>query len=396
MNPDTLKLGGNSLAINEYIASHQELTREEIAKVCGISINAVDHRERAMGIRRKKTEAPKDKESLKELRDKLALKGKTAKSGRQLKEAVEYIEVLESKLEDAFAVKKTIQTFDIGKKDVGSGKSAATAFMVASDWHVEEPVVPASVNDMNEYNLEISRARSVKFFQNGLRLIQIFQKDTEIKQLVLPLLGDFFTNSIHEELAESNLLLPGDAAWRAQQYLVSGIEFLLKNSRLDILLICHSGNHGRMTKKVHISTEEGNSLETYMYRNMAEYFKNEPRVKFIVAEGMMTYITLYGGYTVRFLHGHSIKFGGGVGGITIPTRKALAQWNKAKRADLTIFGHFHQMMDGGDFIANGSLIGYNRFALSIKADFEKPRQAFFLISNYQGGEKTVVAPIRVE
>ncbi len=397
-NPSTMKADGAFVfknEINAYIKGHQELSDEVLAEACGISVNAVDHRRRAMKLKRaEKPLKPKVEETLKERRAKLATKVASSTKEKQLKEAIAYIEELEKEKEDLFLVKKTIQTFEIQTKKVGEGKSEAVAFMVASDWHVEEPVVPAQVNDMNEYNLAISKARSEKFFQNGLRLIQIFQKDTKIKQLVMPLLGDFITNSIHEDLAESNLLLPGEAAWLAQQYLVSGIEFILKNSDLDILLVCHSGNHGRMTQKMHVSTEAGNSLEIYMYKNMAEYFSKQPRVKFLVAEGLMSYVKVYD-YTIRFLHGHSIKFNGGIGGITVPVRKAISQWNKIRKADLTVFGHFHQMFDGNDFLVNGSLIGYNNFALSIKADYEKPRQGFFLISNYQGGEKTVVAPIRV-
>jgi len=37
------------------------------------------------------------------------------------------------------------------------------------------------------------------------------------------------------------------------------------------------------------------------------------------------------------------------------------------------------MKDGGTFISNGSLIGWNAYAIKIKADFEKPKQAFFLV-----------------
>jgi hypothetical protein len=150
-----------------------------------------------------------------------------------------------------------------------------------------------------------------------------------------------------------------------------------------------------MTDKTHSQEEGGSSIEHYMYRNIAEYFEKEPRVKFIIAEGQHTYIQVYG-LSLRFLHGHTVKFGGGVGGITIPVRKAIAQWNKARKADVSFFGHFHQRIDGGDFVGNGSLIGYNAFALSIKADYEPPAQQFVLISNYKGGRKEGVLPIRVE
>ncbi len=150
-----------------------------------------------------------------------------------------------------------------------------------------------------------------------------------------------------------------------------------------------------MTKKIHVSTEGGNSLERYMYHNIADYFEDNKRVTFLIAEGQHSYLKVYD-MTIRMLHGHSVKFGGGMGGVTIPVRKAISQWNKVRRADLTLLGHFHQMLDGGDFIVNGSLIGYNAYALSIKADYNIPSQTFFLISNYNGGVKTVVCPIRLD
>lgn len=94
------------------------------------------------------------------------------------------------------------------------------------------------------------------------------------------------------------------------------------------------------------------------------------------------------------MHGHAIRYGGGVGGIYIPINKAIAQWDKSERADLTVFGHFHQQRDGGNFICNGSLIGYSSFAQSIKADFEKPKQCLFLIDSKRG--KTCTWPILVD
>jgi hypothetical protein len=127
-----------------------------------------------------------------------------------------------------------------------------------------------------------------------------------------------------------------------------------------------------------------------MYAALAAHFRNEPRVEFLVAMGYHSYVELYG-KTIRFHHGHAINYGGGVGGITIPVKKAIANWQRGRKADLDCFGHFHQFMDGGTFIANGSMIGYNAFALQIKAEFEKPKQAFFLWDKTRG--KTVTAPI---
>jgi len=44
--------------------------------------------------------------------------------------------------------------------------------------------------------------------------------------------------------------------------------------------------------------------------------------------------------------------------------------DKARHADLDVFGHFHQLKNLGNWVCNGSIIGYNAFALRIKADYE--------------------------
>ena len=303
---------------------------------------------------------------------------------------LEKVESLEKELAEAFKIKKAPELFQIRGAD--NTPEEAVAFMVASDWHVEEEVKAEAVNNLNHYDLDESKLRAERFFSNGAYLIKLAQKHSNIKKLVLPLLGDFITNSLRDENLENNLLLPGDALWRAKSYLVSGIRFLLRETDVEIVLPCHTGNHGRMTEKVHIATEGGNSLEKYMYRNLQEYFENEKRVTFLVADGGISYLKIFD-KTVRFMHGHSFKSGGGVGGITIPIRKGIMQLNKSKWADLTIMGHFHQMIVMEDLIVNGSLIGWNSFAEWIKADYEPPRQVFFVMHAHGGGVKTLISPI---
>lgn len=307
---------------------------------------------------------------------------------RKYREALLENDRLRSENEAILKIKETPQTVEF--KNSTNGGSEATAFIVASDWHFEERVRQADVSGLNEFNLGIAEQRIGKFFPNALKLLQIAKKESTVKNVVLALLGDFISGSIHEELMENNQLLPAEAIWQVQNHLMGGINFLLDNTDVNLTIVCHGGNHGRMTNKIHHATEQGNSLEVYMYHNLALQFRGNKRVQFIIAEGYHSYIDV-GGYVVRLHHGHNLKYGGGVGGIFIPVNKAIAQWNKGRRADLDVFGHFHQFKDGGNFICNGSLIGYNAFALSIKADYEKPKQAFFLIDHKRG--KSIVAPI---
>lgn len=267
----------------------------------------------------------------------------------------------------------------------------ATAVIVASDWHWAETVHSDNVNGLNEFTTEIARARADKFFVNAVKLLGLVQTNSHISTLVIALLGDFINGELRDEAMQNNGELTMDELLGVQESLLSGIKYVLANTKVNLIIPCHSGNHGRITKKINISTEAGNSLEYVMYHMLARAFQDEKRVKFIIPTSYHSFLDI-DGYTIRFSHGHAIRYAGGVGGIFVPVKKAIGQWNKARHADLDVFGHFHQMRDGGDFICNGSLIGWNEFANFIKADFEKPKQVFFLINNNRK-EKTVTCPI---
>lgn len=303
--------------------------------------------------------------------------------------ALSEIKVLEKRNSAVVRLRNTINIETITPVQ-SSGNSEATCVWVASDWHVEENVDSATIGGLNEYNMKIAKERSQTFFRAGLKLTNALAEEVEIKTIVLALLGDFFTNDIHDELVEVNEVGPMHAAIYAQNLIASGIEYILKNSKYDLLIPCASGNHARTSKTTHFSTENAHSLEYFMYRYLENHFRKNKRVKFLIPNGYHQYVKIYD-TTLRFHHGHAMKYQGGVGGITIPVNKAIAQWNKAIKADIDVFGHWHQFFDGGNFICNGSMIGYNVYALTIKASFEKPKQALFLIDRDRG--KTCVWPI---
>lgn len=307
-------------------------------------------------------------------------------------DSLKTIERMEGELRSLGAIADGLDTFTIEPKK-SSGVSEATVVVVASDWHSEEVVLPAQVSGLNEFNADICKARVTKFFRSALRLTSLLSQDTTISTVVLALLGDFITNDLHEEAAETNGLHPIHAIINVQNLIASGLEFLLANSPYEFVIPCKVGNHSRTTKKVRFGTENGHSLEYLMYVHLAAYFRHEPRIKFQISEGYHHYLNAYD-QVIRFHHGHAIKYGGGIGGIFIPTFKAISQWNKARHADLDVFGHFHQSKDGGNFICNGSLIGYNAFALSIKADFEEPKQQLLLIDKKR--KRTCTWPILVQ
>ncbi len=307
-------------------------------------------------------------------------------------EAVRIIERQETELSWLSAIRAGVDTTYRIQAHEGSGTSEGTPIIVASDWHAEETVTSAQVSGLNEFNLEIAERRITRFWQASLKLVQKhLNPGIHIREVVIALLGDFITGQIHgAENAEANSMLPIDAIIWVQNRIIAGIDFWLNHSSYNLIIPCKVGNHARTTFKPRFGSEQGHSLETLMYVHLAGYYRNEPRIKFVIENGYHTYLEVYD-TTVRFHHGHALKYGGGIGGLFIPAYKAVGAWSKARWADLDIFGHFHQTKDGGSFICNGSLIGYNAYALSIKADYETPKQTLLLLDKTRG--RTSMWPI---
>ena len=303
-------------------------------------------------------------------------------ASRQIK-----IEELSKQLDVALAIDRKVKPVRITATE---GKaSESVAFAIASDWHVEETVTPASVSGLNEYDLSIADARIKKFAASTVKLTEIQRAGTDIKTLVLFLGGDFMTGHIHEEFVESNGLSPVQTIdWLIDR--IAGVVRHLRKHFDRLIVVCSYGNHGRTTKKPRHSTGAANSFEWLMYRVLSRQLTDG--IEWHIAEGYHQYLDIFN-HTIRFHHGDAIRYEGGIGGITIPIEKAIASWNKGRKADIDIFGHWHQYIAGRHFVCNSSLIGYNAFAVAIKAPFEPPQQTFFLLDAKRG--RTITAPIFV-
>jgi hypothetical protein len=295
---------------------------------------------------------------------------------------------VESRFDAALAIKSERFVSSAIIKQPKRKSSESTAFVLASDWHAEENVRPETINGRNSFNLAIAKRRIQRFYENVVYLIELQRKGTRIDNLVLCLLGDMMNGYIHEEYEENNELSPVETILWLYTEISAGLQYLADNGKLDRIVIpCCVGNHGRTTKKPRVGTMCKNSYEWMMYHCLAQRF---PQFEWQIADGYHTYVEVYG-RNVRCHHGDAIKYQGGIGGITVPVIKAIAGWDKNIHADLDLFGHWHQMVAHRKFICNGSLIGYNAYALQIKADYEPPSQTFFLMEKDHG--RTITAPI---
>lgn len=256
----------------------------------------------------------------------------------------------------------------------------ATMVAVASDWHVEENVDPRTVNGLNSFNLAIAEKRIQAFWRNVVKITETQRHSCKIDRLMLVFGGDFMSGFIHDELKETNELSPTETVLWLMDQLTGGIDFLSKHFN-ELVIPCCYGNHGRNTIKPRHATGAANSYEWMMYHILKRHVGG--KADFHITDGYHLLMDLYG-KTIRIHHGDGLKYQGGIGGLTIPVEKAIASWNKGIRADLDIFGHWHQSQQNPKWICNSSLIGYNAYAMSIKAPYEEPSQTAFLFDKKRG------------
>ena len=273
----------------------------------------------------------------------------------------------------------------------GGKRPEATAILVLSDWHVEEYVDPATNVPGNEYTLDIADRRIKQLVQRASMLIEHEKSLTNIRRIVVAALGDFVTGHIHDDLVETTQLAPLAATRWAGERLGGVIDSMAEIA--PVLVPTASGNHGRTTLKPRIATENEHSFEQHLYLTMAAAEKRK-HVQWQVGKGYLNIVDL-DGFLVRFSHGHALRFGGGVGGLTIPANKAIANWNISRRVSLDVFGHWHCFSWlPYRFVANGSLIGHNAFADRIKAEYQPPSQSLIIV-DHDHNRVTKVLPIFV-
>ena len=255
----------------------------------------------------------------------------------------------------------------------------ATAVLMLSDIHCEERVLPETVNGENEYSLDVCQLRLAEIEERFLDCLQHERHQADVSRVLVWLGGDFITGHIHPDCAEVAQLSPMNATrWIAER--LRGLVDRIAENVGTVIVCTNAGNHGRSTEKNRIATELDHSWEQLMYFTLAREERNR-NVQWQVAEGHLGYVDL-DGFMVRTTHGHSIRYAGGVYGLALPASKAIARWDAGRKADLTIFGHYHSWgwLRGARYIANGSVIGHSPYAERV-ASPERPCQGMAIIDH---------------
>lgn len=275
----------------------------------------------------------------------------------------------------------------------GKGKLAALSsapgvpFLFGSDWHWGEVVNPSEIGGVNEYNLEIARARLHTLVESSIDLLTNHMVNPNYPGIIFAMGGDMVSGNIHEELAETNDMPIMPVVLDLIDHLIPAIQ-RLKEVFGKVFLPCVAGNHGRLHKKVRAKESNFNSYDWLIYQSLDRYFAADPDVVFYIPDGPDALISVYG-HKYLITHGNQFRGGDGLIGPLGPItrgdhKKRSRNGQIGQEYDTLVIGHFHQLLQMRRVIMNGSLIGYNEYAFSNNFGYEPPQQALWVTHPHRG------------
>lgn len=258
-----------------------------------------------------------------------------------------------------------------------------------SDWHWGEVVRPEEINNLNEFNLDIARIRCQVTFNNILDIAANHTKPNNFAGLVICLGGDMISGHIHPELESTNELPTIPTVFDLFDNLVAGVNRAAAFFN-GVTIFCAYGNHGRNTAKPSYKLAHWVNFDWMLYNMLARHYKDNPKVNVILGEGFDQVFKVYG-KTFLLTHGDrmGVKGGDGIVGLVGPVirgaKKIKANYANVHRPiDTILCGHWHHKIATDHIRVNGSLKGYDEYALGNRLDFQVPTQDMFFVHPRHG------------
>lgn len=254
--------------------------------------------------------------------------------------------------------------------------------LLLSDFHWGETVDPIQVFGKNEYSLEIACNRLQRVSARTVDLLKNHMVRPEYPGIVILLGGDFLSGTIHDELTATNdrPLMP--VFLDLYSNLVKFLETMIANFGRVMVFATAGGNHSRTTKKVPSKDKAYTNYDWLLYSLLEKHFLSREEIGFRVSDADSVHYRIYG-HRYCLQHGDTFRGGSGFVGPFAPISRGDAKKRSAASSygmnyDTLVLGHFHQLWMLNKIIVNGSLVGYNEYAIRCDFPYEPPKQALWL------------------
>lgn len=265
--------------------------------------------------------------------------------------------------------------------------------LLLSDIHLGEKVYPNQLFNVNEFDTEICHARIRRVADTTIHLTHNVLRDPQYPGMVLKLGGDMINGIIHEELE-----IGSDKRFMEQIIEIADaihaviLKFIRVYGRVYVVGV--PGNHGRSTRKPMAKFNAATNADWLVYQMLERFLLPA------VASGQVRFncppardVTYkVAGRRFRLTHGDQFRGGDGIIGFLGPVTRgmkkkqsmALSLPTENEHFDTMEIGHFHTLHQTPSLIANGSIKGYDEYALSNSFTFELPQQALYLTHEKYG------------
>jgi len=150
------------------------------------------------------------------------------------------------------------------------------------------------------------------------------------------------------------------------------------------------GNHPRTTRKPPRKNLVYTNYDWSLYCSLERDFRKNKRIRFMIPAEPDAYFSVYS-HRYLLTHGDNmgVKGGDGIIGAIGPISRCSLKIGREQAQigrdfDTLIIGHYHEYMSLQNIIVNGTLKGYDEFALlQLRARYQRPTQAlWFSHPNY--------------
>lgn len=271
------------------------------------------------------------------------------------------------------------------------GKLLEVPILWGTDRQWGEVVRTEEVQYHNAYDPEIAARRYRTFIEGGIDLCFNHMVDPDYPGIVYLRGGDSISGDISDEFRETNALSPNPAVKDLAEKELWGIT-KLADAFGRVVVISVPGNHDRTKLKPPSKRYADLSWDDILSWHLESIFRErkDERVSFFTPRSGEARFRVHN--TVFLLtHGDRIGSKGGQGFIgpaaTImrgikKTRDFYARIKKP--VDYVLVGHFHTSMELPGGFSCGAAVGFNEYALRLKAEPEPPQQMLFFVHPKRG------------
>lgn len=254
-----------------------------------------------------------------------------------------------------------------------------------SDLHWGEVIDSDRVQGFNTYNMAIANKRLRTVIEHAVDVcLNHTVNSAKFPGIVLCLGGDMLSGDIHEELMVTNEASSLRTVLDLYDKLVWVINTLQEHFG-NVVVFTAYGNHSRLTTKpVHKIAAETN-FDWFLYNMLARHYSDNDRITINVAVSFDTIFRVYN-HTFLLTHGDRIGSGGGdgvigaLGPILRGARRIISTYaSQGEKIDTILMGHWHQWIPLPWVRVNGSLKGFDEYAMFRRFPPERPTQDLFLV-----------------